>query len=1514
MFYETTKRYISELQEHLISNDILFSFLSLIEILPIIYQSVMSSLYLSSSNKPKYAEQLKYMSFYDKFTDLFDKVYSISFIIIVIILLLIFILYKYIFLPYLYRPVTFLHKIIINVYEIFIFKVFAIIILDIEINLFVSSSLFYSIISLLILIITVFGLMYHYSSNFIYIKSRPNKLFFFDNKMFIIYQKYYTVTKIIICFIKSSQKINVDSKIETALHVILISINILILIRQVYLLLTNKFTFITNNIYILLYFSLNVTTIFIQVLLIVVNVLCSFFFVLFIVFFFINVITLIFRIKRQYKLTILNGKDNFLSAMVFMLKGYPYKSESVYLLIDEFITGHKSYCNSKKCKFCLKIKEKINFEDTNENNISNFYWCLFHCLIKNKEFEINQQSSEYSSYYYIIEFYFFFFSKKKSLIKTFLKYNELKSRQKFFSKKKSFSFSQNFFINLDLLFEKILSKKKENVKFNPVCLIKIDVLSKKIKIFLKYLDNFFKNKVYTPKEIFKLSEIFSNLHKKENFEILHAKDNKFNYTCLLSGFILEEIFKEPLSQGITFKELINSIDDVIDNKYHEDCTLLALFDVPLSSIIIKQCGNQLNYLRGKNIEKIFPSYLANDGKRKFLETITHGSGIFEYYLQRKYKNTIEIIKIKFVGVPTLDKNKNKIYLSCNYKIEKGNFIVFQKQNNIQEKKILFQLSDVVTTYLQISPEVIESSIQKKQYIYKSDICSNNDQIINIKHIKEYREKVLHLKKLNFVKAKNLKISLLEIINRYEIYQVEEPHDGTGAVETIGTKCPGLNNITKIETLPFENEVIDLHFTTTQTGMSSSTLTRTTHTSVINSIKRSQEQQKLKFRHFSYYTYLVLCCCFSVGITLIVFLVVELKNNAKLKKIFTVIVDFYDFQTYFYLSALSLFSLTCNADYPGQVNCSNQFVSFSKEKIIKYQLKENQMIYDYITRELDFKTDAIISSLQSWEKNNYLITSDSITKILKENFTFDSVEELEDSIRTTKIILTFNDAIKRYVNIISSLSSMDSFLTSSIYTITFNEDETIDFSSLLGGGKLNDGSYLNIAQKYYYNFLINFQKYLQKLLRISENLSIFYENLISKTSFIILIFILVFVFMHLLMYALCIILLIKFKEIHIFFYLKIYDKLNDPNFVRYCKSVYEVIQKLLAFYKENPTSLILKIEKIQEKEKNRIKNILQENKTKTEGQSIEMLTNSCSKKTLNLDNISKNYNEILILKYIFKLGIQMAWYFLILMIIYFVLYSKINNLSKMNNYTKVNYDASNLVYINIALVQLMSLTNQTDKMLNDYFNAENETYNKNGTKGYIRQNIEKAFSYISELESLEKHNSFFHSIYELIDIDCEDFYQQINDPFIIQMTEKYPQNDYYYLFSQYCKQAYSINLYQNTFLTLQLICYSTSSLLDLFVGRTYKIYAVINNSEILYQKYADLLMMVRPMRRYIYHYLVNDVIVLIISEYNLFMIIFIIFNFIYEAFILGIIKYYVINNIINYSKQVIIVSKAFECFS
>ena len=72
------------------------------------------------------------------------------------------------------------------------------------------------------------------------------------------------------------------------------------------------------------------------------------------------------------------------------------------------------------------------------------------------------------------------------------------------------------------------------------------------------------------------------------------------------------------------------------------------------------------------------------------------------------------------------------------------------------------------------------------------------------------------------------------------------------------------------------------------------------------------------------------------------------------------------------------------------------------------------------------------------------------------------------------------------------------------------------------------------------------------------------------------------------------------------------------------------------------------------------------------------------------------------------------------------------------------------------------------------------------------------------------------------------------------------------------------------------------------------------------------MIVRPIRRYLYEYLIDDVTKKILSNHNLLMIMFLLINFIYEIMILIIIKFGVINKIIKSSKEIIVVAKAFEC--
>ena len=67
MFYQSSKKYLKVLQKGLVSSDYIFSLLTIIEILPVIYQSIKSSYYISYSNYPTFIDNLSYISFYHFF-------------------------------------------------------------------------------------------------------------------------------------------------------------------------------------------------------------------------------------------------------------------------------------------------------------------------------------------------------------------------------------------------------------------------------------------------------------------------------------------------------------------------------------------------------------------------------------------------------------------------------------------------------------------------------------------------------------------------------------------------------------------------------------------------------------------------------------------------------------------------------------------------------------------------------------------------------------------------------------------------------------------------------------------------------------------------------------------------------------------------------------------------------------------------------------------------------------------------------------------------------------------------------------------------------------------------------------------------------------------------------------------------------------------------------------------------------------------------------------------------------
>ena len=109
-----------------------------------------------------------------------------------------------------------------------------------------------------------------------------------------------------------------------------------------------------------------------------------------------------------------------------------------------------------------------------------------------------------------------------------------------------------------------------------------------------------------------------------------------------------------------------------------------------------------------------------------------------------------------------------------------------------------------------------------------------------------------------------------------------------------------------------------------------------------------------------------------------------------------------------------------------------------------------------------------------------------------------------------------------------------------------------------------------------------------------------------------------------------------------------------------------------------------------------------------------------------------------------------------------------------------------------------------------------------------------------------------------------------------------------------------------------IAYENQKLLDFFTDQTYETYAKINNNELLYTVYIELLIMIRPIRGYIFRNCLQKNVDSISNNNLVYIIIFLVVNFLFEIVFFIVIKFSIIDKIIRYSKEILLVVKAFHC--
>ena len=133
------------------------------------------------------------------------------------------------------------------------------------------------------------------------------------------------------------------------------------------------------------------------------------------------------------------------------------------------------------------------------------------------------------------------------------------------------------------------------------------------------------------------------------------------------------------------------------------------------------------------------------------------------------------------------------------------------------------------------------------------------------------------------------------------------------------------------------------------------------------------------------------------------------------------------------------------------------------------------------------------------------------------------------------------------------------------------------------------------------------------------------------------------------------------------------------------------------------------------------------------QGLQLLAIKKIEDAIDTKSLNKLYWKSIVAIFFIEIGILFSLYLIIVVILYIIILDKISVLRLMKDYTQLNYEVSNNIYVSMGLTQLMSLTNQTEENLFDYFDSTSDTNNYH----FVRNKVETTLTELMQLSTLEK---------------------------------------------------------------------------------------------------------------------------------------------------------------------------------
>ena len=1404
--------YLDLCLQNLIKSPILLVIFSLFEYLSIYSNLLLSTVQIIDKNLSLEKDPVFYLSPYNIMKKYVKSKRIIPFVIILISLILT-VLYK-VFFSLINENFVNNNKwimkrfkqIYINIYEIFLFRVLSIYIID-SILFFILNiihSFFdkncphvtnycFLIVFIVFFFIELYLLTIHIRkySIFSYFHKFKGKLSDYPYEMGLscIYSIFLILLKVCIGIITNIRNYFPNEESQNILFFFNRAFVLIFIIQFIYIVYYIHFD---NDKY--LYIQLSSTTVFdiiayvfTGVSIVVKAMLCDnfFWFVYSFLFIVLVILSLLYGLFfKRYLLHRMNSSNNLVGILFFLISNdinYDH-------FICKWILHHKLNCINKLCNICTNVieREEIDLKKENETNndikekptimsFKEFYILLWKEVQYGENKRKIPRTKEYMFYLEILELISFIIREKTQNIQFYVFFYKLKMKYQ----KSNVKYSTN----LLFIFDYVNRDCKDFIKtfYNYIQSEQLILL---ITSFTDKFENFLLFESKSPSNVIAIAEQYNSLTKNHIVsEYLSRSTSEYNYLLIILRFIYETLTKVPLSSNHDFFD-ITLYSEFIDYHYKNDKMILLKHSLEERMTILLKAGGILKKYRNKPFEIIFPEELKQFGISKFVELINMNNfkdinNVYEFVMKAETENEnyVESFKMKFVTFPTIEANELIIYGDYSNSYEEV-LILENRMNN----DIIHNYSCGLLPFFGVSPTTLNSlktngkvfafrtyfkkaksgnSLSKKnlcfifqQSAYKMQLL---DYIDSGEELTEEQSKIFNqfLRMTHEFTSNPLKFfkrfSIVHEKVNYQIFFITKPHKDPTVIKPINaeiftTQIPNHLN-------PDNTYNYNAKFDNMSVSCSSS---RSSHTN--SYATRSKIKKVAKIAHTNVHTIntfvrSIEIFCLSLIVVCLIFLSVVMIDNNKFQRIFYLFHTFQNFKRTMETQCLRLFSNLC-FDIGLNGKCENAYRRYSMVYAVIFpQMKELPLVSDVIYYELIEIMENVKNSFHKFQNDLYQLNIKELNEIYNYSSILYSLEaDSEGLIQSVPYYYNVFEAVNVYNNYFTQVLNSGTLQTTPIRFVSF------DFITYKIDPTIITMDQINIVQKNIYSIIFNYP-WIHKIILFSETVIQKgfekYFNLIEWIIFALSFVLLVF---HGILDIICIQFIKEFKRIIHHNYCKIIEIITSPTYLSSSTVIFSTIKKLIQLYEEKPLSLISKIikekedyKKIKEQE---VKLLMQQ----TSNEQTPIVQKEKRKKKENLtvyEPIVRFYKHVLY--YVF------TTYFAYEIIILVVILSMLKQLIHLVDYTSINSMLDNCIYGNLNAMYFSLLVNASSSVISRMIYQT--------TDDYISGGVNIHFDYLNKYEVFINKHPRFSGKSNKLQVTCDGIDLYVDD-ISLQLGEKY----------------------------------------------------------------------------------------------------------------------------------------------